>query len=321
MPRDDEKDPPCPVMTVWGMRRSGHHAVIRWVARHAERPVVHINNVMFLVQEEWTPVVGEVRYVAQVAADEAARDLSVAYQRQLVQRVVWAGTGLYVYDRRGQTVSGQSLVRRSDIGLSGAETVRRAARRLAAAGRRWKELNGQEILVVASFEDAPWNAVAEVAMPERLWGRSLGSGPRLAVLRDPRNWLASRLQRGLDCGDDIVTRYALGVAGSRASEEWCGLNFLAWARSETYRRRVGRELGLGDRCVRAEKEVPAFAGGSSFDKRLRDGEAELMEVGRRFEDERVKEKVNAIVDARPELDALAVSFFKEMDAMGGCVGV
>lgn len=149
---------------------------------------------------------------------------------------------------------------------------------------------GRKDLLIHSYEDTflgPFKKPENEARHDEWVGRSRRRID-LLVLRDPRNLFASRLASGYGwLNDELVSRiwsqHAREFLGLRRNlrQERLTVSYNEWVGSTAYRRHLAERLDL-EFDDRAAHQVPAAAGGSSFDGTAYDGHAEEMPVLHRW---------------------------------------
>jgi hypothetical protein len=165
-------------------------------------------------------------------------------------------------------------------------------------------------LLIHSYEDT---FLGPFAKPENETRHDewVGSSARridLLILRDPRNLFASRLASGYGWLDDelvarVWSQHAREFLGLRRNlrQERLTVSYNEWVADVDYRRAVAAALNL-EFDDRAAHQVPAAAGGSSFDGTAFDGRAEQMPVLRRWHRFTGNERFNRMLT--PEVRAL-----------------
>lgn len=287
---------------VWlcGMRRSGNHAFVRWLQANLGRPTAHINNVLVHRRTRWMPGSREIRYIIDRANGEPLDQAQVTWStRQFVDESVIGGTGVYFADRDGRPHRSSYLFAEDDRSIGSDEVGVRAAQRLDTELATWIEAHGTEnVATLYSVED---HYVTAPPLPRAHESAPLG----VVLVRDPANWLASRIRIGMPCGPEVIDSYCAMVDIATNDPQIVGVNYLEWARSPSYRSAIGRTLGLSGRAERPVEGVPSFAGGSSFDGQTFDGEAHRMAIEARYLDASVADDVAAVLRDDDRLLAIA----------------
>lgn len=183
----------------------------------------------------------------------------------------------------------------------------------------------------------------EDAQLERESGRLARTGPwsrgrsreviEIAVLRDPANLFASRIQlsrsarferdprRRSQWWDDRAVATYLGYCA-----EWEGraraltrnrllISFNRWTRDPDYRTRIGQQIGLHGNPAEPYASVLPAAGGSSFDGTSFDGSAEKMRIHDRWRAMLGDERFRQLMLETPLLDEARGAFAAEPEVV------
>ena len=291
------------------MKRSGNHAVIRWLALHSGRPVIHINNAIVIVTDSWMPPAEEVQYIAERSAGKALAPASGWYGR--VRRQTWdlGGTGVYAWDRHGTPTMSEYIFRANDVAYPSLATANLACERTRRIVNDAMRRTGGATRIVISFEDCPFE-ISRSAVPSD-W-ECVDPAPRdLVIARSPESWLASRVAAGMPIDIDVLIRYR-DMLRSALVGDLDILCFDEWFRSPSYRAAFGKRLDLSATCAEALHEVPDFTGGSSFDGTMLTGYAEGMRVLDRTLTEEARAGIGKI--GGPIIDILTDLFAEALSA-------
>lgn len=153
--------------------------------------------------------------------------------------------------------------------------------------------------LVHSYEDCFLGMVCSDVFEEQhdVWVGSSARRLDVLILRDPFNLFASRKKSGLYeerelPNFDLVTRRTAVRIWKQHARAFLGrysyftqpvvrINYNRWTRDRSYRRQLAEEMGLAFTDA-GFRQVPHAAGGSSFDGRAFDREADKMDVHRRW---------------------------------------
>jgi hypothetical protein len=281
---------------VFAMKRSGHHAVINWLLLHFTGPVYFLNNCGFLVSKEF--------FNFSPACDR--QDRSAPYRNVCVL----AGTSS-VYYNGGRVIE---KFRHYRLGHEYPSTLERlmemeraeraAAEAMAFPARRDCYLFNVEDLDIRNVANVPFETAA------RGTSEVIQS---IIILRDPFNWIASRIKSSFAVSTPILQAWKSQVSDALGRTRYlpstsCTINYNRWLVDKSYRRDISLRLGLGP-SDRGLRDVGSFGEGSSFDGRSYDGRADEMNVGDRWRDYRDDASFRAIFAADPELEQLSEEFF------------
>jgi hypothetical protein len=127
------------------------------------------------------------------------------------------------------------------------------------------------------LRDGPWEQCHDA------WVGPSALRRDLLILRDPFNLIASRIQSGIGAPPSLALRmwkqHARQFLGERLylPRPPVRISYNAWVQQKSYRQRVAEDLGLRFSDA-AFQDVPATAGGSSFDGLSFHGSASEMKV-------------------------------------------
>jgi hypothetical protein len=227
---------------VFAMKRSGHHAVMSWLMAHYAGPVYFLNNCSFTRQTLFSSTrVGRFH-------EQAAFSGRVS---------IFLDGGKVV--RRAEHLPKQALLDQPEerlARLTGGEQEFLAA---FNAPRVWDAyFYNLEDFDLAHRDAVPFSAAAR-GRAEQIHN--------VIILRDPFNWLASRMKGGFPIDADVIAawvsqcREALGETSKL--EAPLVVNYDRWFSNEDYRRDLSRQLGYvgSDPGI---GETANFGGGSSF---------------------------------------------------------
>lgn len=276
---------------IWlsGMRRSGNHAFVHWIRTNLGRPTAHVNNVFVTRRTRWVPTEQEISYIADRARGVPLDPSQVTWSaRSFEEETHLGGTGVYFTRSGGELERAVYLFDDTARSMEVDEACAVGTRRLKAELEAWSQTNrGIELTTIYSVEDRLLAPPLLLHSPE---------APRcIVIVRDPANWLASRLRLAMPCGQEIVDAYCEMADAAIHRPEIVGVNYLAWARSSEYRLILGHLLGLQQRAHMPIMSVPSFAGGSSFDGLTLDGKADRMAVEFRHLNVDVADRVTRIM--------------------------
>ncbi len=282
-------------LRVFAMKRSGHHAVVHWLLLHFEGPVYFLNNCGFVVEAEL--------FNFSPGCDAADRS------SPFVTQAVFAGTSSVVYDggrelqKTRHYTPGRAYASTRERLEAMAEAERAAA--LPAPARRECYLFNLEDLDLRQVASVPFAAAAR--------GESQTVQPIL-IVRDPFNWLASRLKGGFSVARPIIEAWkshlheALGHT-QLLTPRPVVINYNRWHLEAAYRRAISTALGLAP-SERGLDEVSDFGEGSSFDRRAFDGRGREMPVLERWQAYRADSRFRELFEADPELAQLSEAYFQ-----------
>lgn len=284
--------------SIWlfGMRRSGNHALVEWIRRNANCPTAHVNNVFFDERTTWVPNLREVRYIADRSSGRPLDQSAVVWgMRSFSTHRTLGGTGVYFSDAGGSLERSRYLFEDADTDLDPGSAATIAAGRLTHEISQWSSDHAAErTLTIYSVEDRLLDGPALTLLLN-------GDAKRVILVRDPANWLASRVRLRMSTDNDTIDAYLTLVRAAFEEQVTVGVNYLAWAHSEPYRAALGEALGLTDTARLPLMAVPEFAGGSSFDARAFDGRATEMQVDSRHLHPDVSAQVKGLMDRHREL--------------------
>ena len=117
--------------------------------------------------------------------------------------------------------------------------------------------------------------------------------PTLIVMRDPYNWLASKIRF---LGGNVISQqkifikesieqwltYARTIENYPMSDNIAWVNYNEWASSIEYRVAFAKSFGVTEMVGRSEKRIPINNQGSAFDFRIYEDRADEMKVLERW---------------------------------------
>jgi hypothetical protein len=281
---------------VFAMKRSGHHAVINWLLLHFTGPVYFLNNCGFVASTEF--------FNFSPACDR--HDRPDRYR----ETCILAGTSS-VYYNGGRVLA---KFRHYQAGRDYPSTLARLlemerAERAAAEAMVFPTVRDCYLFNVEDLD------IRDVAMvPLETAARGTSDAIRsIIILRDPFNWIASRMKSSFTVSPPILQAWKSQVSEAlgrtcHLSPTPCVISYNRWLVDADYRRNVSLQLDLrpSDRGV---QDVGSFGEGSSFDGRSYNGRAHEMNVMDRWRDYRDDASFRAIFATDPELGRLSEAFF------------
>ncbi len=255
-------------LRLFGMKRSGHHAVMHWIASQLPGAVLHLNNIEF---------VRESGFGETAECQRSAADYEFGCKEPFARARLGARSASFY--RGGHSV-GRVKFFHPDLTFSSAGDRLTACALAERAACEAAALPEQRDCLVLSFEDFPLHRAAEV--PWELASR--GESERcvyLLVVRDPFNWVASRMRAGLRTTDATLGAYRshlfeFAQPGGHLSP-CVAVSYNAWFSDAAYRRGIAAELGLSLSDAGLD-DIPGFGNGSSFDGERFSGRARQMDV-------------------------------------------
>lgn len=274
---------------VYAMKRSGHHAVMSWLMAHFSGPVYFLNNCSFRHEELFSST----RVGTFSRACEFGGRVSVFLRDGTVVR-------------RVEHLRKDTLLDRPRERL---ETLIRGERDTFAA----IEFPTEWDAYVFNLEDFDLRHHAHVPFEAARRGHAAAVHDVL-VLRDPYNWLASRLKGGFPVDRTVIDawvsqcREALGQT-SYLSDPLV-VNYDRWFSEAEYRRELSARLGYAgpDPGI---GETADFGGGSSFSGFEFRNRAEQMDVLNRWKVLRDDREYRELFREADELIELAGRYFPD----------
>lgn len=245
---------------VFAMKRSGHHAVVTWLIGHFPGPVYFLNNCSFLSRTEFCSTrVGQFR-----REDHFSGRVSIFCDRGRVERVVEHISKTELVDRPQERL----------FKMVDGEQKCLIEREAAAARDAY----------IFNLEDFDLSQIDSVPFAAARRGESRREH-NVIVLRDPYNWLASRLKGNFPVNDCVLeawksqAREALGR--SQQLDNPLLVNYNRWFSDDEYRHSLSRQLHLTPTDATFDY-MPDFGGGSSFEGFAYQNRAHEMNVLERW---------------------------------------
>jgi hypothetical protein len=281
---------------VFAMKRSGHHAVINWLLLHFTGPVYFLNNCGFLVSKE----------LFNFSPGCDRQDRPAPYR----EVCILAGTSS-VYYNGGRVLEKFRHYRLGQECPSMLERLLEMERAERAAAQSM-EFPATRDCYLFNIEDLDIRNVASVPFETAARGTSEAI-QSIIVLRDPFNWIASRIKNSFAVSPSILQAWKSQVTDALGRTRYlspasCTINYNRWLVDTSYRRDISLRLGLGP-SDHGLRDVGSFGEGSSFDGRSYDGRADEMNVRDRWRHYRDDASFRAIFAADPELGQLSEEFF------------
>jgi hypothetical protein len=281
---------------VFAMKRSGHHAVINWLLLHFTGPAYFLNNCGFLVSKE----------LFNFSPGCDRNDRPSPYRKVCIL----AGTSS-VYYNGGRVLEKFRHYRPGHEYPSMLERLMEMERAERAAAQAMAFPASRDCYLF-NVEDLDNRDVARVPFESAARGTSEAI-QSIIVLRDPFNWIASRMRSSFAVSPPILQAWKSQVTDALGSTRHlpsiaCTINYNRWLVDTSYRRDISLRLEL-EPSDRGLRDVGSFGEGSSFDGRSYDGRADDMNVMNRWHHYRDDASFRAIFAADPELRQMSEEFF------------
>jgi hypothetical protein len=250
---------------VYGLRRSGNHAVIAWIMDSLPgRPQVHLNNIHLLNPHPYRSFTSlRIRGIDRYTC----RRKRYGINRFVLTRIA----GPLVPTDWRQHVDSSLAARISSLDV---EAIRRARKRV----------------LVLSYEDIDLENPRLHKFLDTADGKvgSSGAMSQVLILRDPYNLFASLKKKGYmtaTSGAFYVRLWKQHARRFQSGRDATGrslvpVNFNTWISDPAYRIKTGRQLGFETDGV-AYMDVPDYGGGSSFEGKA--DSAESLSTDERWE--------------------------------------
>jgi len=223
---------------VWGIRRSGNHAIIGWLLNHVGTPFIHFND----IQDPWNPLTpGGVR-VAGVPAWQ--------YKRGLLRKA-----RQFFRSRREATFAG------SDPSVDYERLATLSGLACRVFSYEDKLVTGSSEALGAAMPGETRKSVLLLRDPFNLFASLLKAG----YFSRPLDELPGIYARHAEA---FLLQHETGIIG---------VNYNEWFQNADYRVSTAHRLGF-DTNGAPYDEVPPNGGGSSFSGRARRGQASKMNV-------------------------------------------
>lgn len=233
---------------VFGLRRSGNHAVISWIIGHfPDNSVYYYNDVQEIIEKNF--IYGDFNFPIELFRWKN-RYISPGKKRS---SVIWRRKYFLQIHRDSDMVSGTSI-----------------AGKLVAKKQYELDLvmSADKSCLVQTYEDQPLDIVKLVDQQDIGDSKNVFN---VLILRDVRNMIASRIEHNnifTRIDNDVVSlwkKYAYEYLGESdiLGERKILINYDRWVDSKLYREKISKKLNMPFSDI-GFKAKTKFGGGSSF---------------------------------------------------------